>query len=124
MATALTTSFHKTENGRFTWAIVGPAGAFHIWAQLVDKETASILHDTMYGGIEVHYKKKPYDFSPDEAPIKNCWLTGCDCWPDGSSLQFEEQIKPIIEHGIDNPEQFNDFMFCELRARYKSMFGE
>ena len=45
-ATDLTYSFEKTEphpgQPRYTWAVVGPEGAVHIWAQQ-NAEEASIL---------------------------------------------------------------------------------
>lgn len=122
--TDLVFNFSRHDNGRLVWTCVGPKGAYHIWAQIVPPENQSALIDFCYGGVEVHYPSKPYDFSPDDPPIKNCWLTGCDCWPDGSSLQFEEQIKPMIEPVLDRPEVLNEFMYSEMAARYKDTFGD
>lgn len=83
MTDKLKFDFRRHDSGRLVWTCVGPEGAYHIWAQIIPPESRSALTDFCYGGIEVHYPSKPYDFSPDEPPIKDCWLTGCDCWPDG-----------------------------------------
>jgi len=82
-------------------------------SHLGEKAPTPVFGEDFYGGIEVHYPKKPYDFEPDEPPIKDCWLTGCDCWPDGSSLFFSEELLPYVEDhhkGNDCTDIMNNFL--------------
>lgn len=102
---------------RLVWHMAGPSGGIHIWAQAAEFK---YLDERFIGGVEVHYKKKPHEHSPDEPPIKNCWLTGCDCWPDGSSLYFSENIAPMVEAYEDNPESLCDYMNGEMLSWYRS----
>lgn len=106
---------------RHVWSVVGPKGGWHIWSQ--ETPLTSPIWGATYGGVEVHHMKRPYGHSPEKAPIKDCWLTGCDCWPDGSSLQYEEFYKEIIEITSDKT-SLNEFMFEDLRTRYTREWGE
>jgi hypothetical protein len=112
-----------TDKVRYVWWLKGPKGAIHIWGQYLKED--SFGPDRFYGGIEVHYSSKPYDFAPDEAPIKDCWLTGCDCWPDGSSLFFEEHLKDDVlyhhkGHNVDNYMNLHleDWYNSKLEGKY------
>ncbi len=108
-----------TDHVRYVWWLKGPNGATHIWGQKTPKP---MFGENFYGGIEVHYPEKPYDHCPDEAPIKGCWLTGCDCWPDGSSLFFSERLLPFVEDhhmGFDATVIMESFLYDQ----YKSTFG-
>jgi len=107
------------EAKRFVWSLKGPSGGVHIWAQF-SPDLGGIFGGKCYGGIEVHHKVKPYEHCPDEAPIKDCWLTGCDCWPDGSSLFFDEQLRPLVEDYEDDPERLTATMNAEMLSWYRS----
>lgn len=76
------------------WALRGPEGGVHIWR----RPSPDFGH---YGGIEIHSKKQLYDFDP-KPTHENCWLLGCPCYHDGSSLYFETNIKPLLELRADN----------------------
>lgn len=107
----------KEGRKRFVWSLKGLGGGVHIWAQFLSPGETS-FGERFYGGVEVHHMKKPYDDSPDDAPIKDCWLTGCDCWPDGSSLYFSERLQPMIEVYEDEPEKLTSLMNGELLSWY------
>lgn len=50
-----------------------------------------------YGGIEVHRKNNPGE-KWWGGHMRSCWVTGGECWTDGSSLAFDS-----VEHFFDNP---------------------
>ena len=63
--------------------------------------TGNKYHFAAYG-IEAHYKKPLCD---KHQPVKNCFVTGGDCYCTGSSLQADERLGYInpssIEHERD-----------------------
>jgi len=112
---------HDRDEGNvaYVWWVKGPSGAVHIWGQKTPKP---MFGEDFYGGIELHHKVKPYEHMPDEAPIKDCWLTGCDCWPDGSSLFFSERLLPHVEdhhRGYDATSIMESYLF----SLYSDYFG-
>lgn len=114
--------YSEGQGDRLIWSLSGPSGGVHIWAQFARDGEAFCGVDRCYGGIEVHHKKKPYDHAPEYAPVKNCWLTGCDCWPEGSSLYFEEMLQPMIEGVVsqgESPEIISSFMEGEMLDWYR-----
>ena len=102
---------------RVIWWLKGEHGGCHIWAQFTVPN--ELNPDGFYGGIEVHHPTKVYEFLPDEAPIEECWLTGKPCWPDGSSLQFEERIKPMIRTALSDLRILDNFMNAEMLSFYR-----
>ena len=78
------------------WTLVGPLGAVHIWA--APQPESPFKSGEFYGGVECHFPAPPSEYSPQEAPICDCWLTGKPCWPDGSSLAFTDNIEPFLRH--------------------------
>ena len=102
---------------RFVWSCKGEKGGVHIWAQFTEEP---ICGEKCYGGIEVHYPFKPYDFAPDEPHHDKCWLLDGPCWHDGSSLYFSERIQPMVESYEDEPEKIIEFINAELHDWYVS----
>ena len=107
-----------TKRERWVWWMKGPSGAIHIWAQFMDPDSPPAFGDACFGGVECHYPRKPYEHCPDEAPIKDCWLTGRDCWPDGSSLYFSERLQPLVEAARD-PKSLTEYMNVEMLNWYR-----
>lgn len=72
-------------NDRLCWCVIGDKGAIHVWCTALD---------VTLGGIEIHSREPLYDghWSSDEP----CWLIGCKCYHDGSSLQYIERIRHKI----------------------------
>lgn len=112
----------KTERC-FTWSLVGSDGGVHIWAQFMP-EKSLILGERLYGGVEVHYRKKPYDHMPDNPIHEKCWLLNGPCWHDGSSLYFSEKLQPLIDDYFDDPERLTETMNAELLSWYKSHLNQ
>lgn len=50
-----------------------------------------------YGGIEIHHKNNPGE-KWWGGHMRSCWVTGGECWTDGSSLAFGQ-----VEHHFDSP---------------------
>lgn len=92
---ALAYSFEKTEphpgQPRYTWAMVGPKGAVHIWAQTTSDEYAERFVDRYIGGVECHWPA-----GDEEAHHADCWLLKGPCRHDGSSLYFSDHIAPML----------------------------
>lgn len=106
---------------RHMWTLVGENGGIHIWAE---PTSDAFRGEQFYGGIETHSKKRVYDW--DAAPShEDCWLLGCPCWHDGSSLYFSERIEPLIRN---MPTPFDaavhEFMNAILFDWYRSRFEE
>lgn len=102
---------------RFIWTLVGDKGGVHIWAQF---SSDTVFGTKCYGGCEVHFKTKPYEFYPDEPQHEKCWLLGGPCWHDGSSLYFDKNIRPMVEAYEDEPERITEFVNAELLSWYRS----
>jgi hypothetical protein len=96
-----------TEIARYVWAVKGPRGGVHVWAQRVSEKAAQISGTRYYGGIEVH-RATPAEYDDPAKPSHDeCWLIGKPCWHDGSSLQFSEQVLPMIDRmGVENVGQY------------------
>ena len=110
----------ETPNRRFVWSLRGEKGGVHIWAQFADPKVESLIGGRFYGGVELHYPHPPYDFSPEEPPVSDCWLLHGDCWPDGSSLYFSEHIAPMIRMSEDDPARITEWINAELLDWYRS----
>lgn len=69
-------------------------------------------------GIEIHDKKPIYE---NQKPLKNCEVTGGDCYCDGTSLMAERQLGFINPSGEDDVYIWNvlhdwfDSRFTELK---------
>ena len=67
--------------------VVGELGGIHI-------SIHSTSDGSISGGLEIHNKKPVYDF---QKCYHNCWMLNGDCYPDGSTLRFIGEVRPIIE---------------------------
>lgn len=115
--------YSRTEDGRHTWKYVSAKGGVHIWAQEVKPELRGVLFDKFYGGIEVHWRKKPDWVSRDEPDHAHCWVLDAPCWHDGSSLQFDEQIAPVLK-ATDNLENATEIVRYICKDWHDEHFGE
>lgn len=109
---------NENNRKRWTWSLVGEHGGVHIWAQFCEA-SESAFGEKCYGGVEVHYRKPPYEHSEGTPHHEYCWLLEGPCWHDGSSLYFSEQLQPIIEM-TDRPERLTNYMNAELLSWYRS----
>ena len=83
----------KAKNPRHIWSVKSPKGACHIWA-VENPPNMPFYGELYYGGIEIHSPTPMYGDAPPHH--EKCWLLDAPCWHDGSSLQFSEQIEPIL----------------------------
>lgn len=74
-----------------TWMLKGANGGIHVDAWV--SPAMSAFPAEWMGGIEMH---KPCE--ADSAHHKHCWVLDGPCQHDGSSLQFREQIAPMLPY--------------------------
>lgn len=91
------------------WAVVGPLGGVHAW---------HMVSDIHCSGVEYHDKKPSEWHSRSNIPPHNCWLIGCECWHDGTSLYAEEMYTPMFEAQNDEP------IYRQLERDYMRHFTE
>lgn len=103
---------------RFVWAVVGPNGGVHIWAQAHDDETAARYGERFYGGVECHWP-----VSAGEALHQECWLLKGPCRHDGSSLYFSEYIGPMLSLENVEGEIIATYMRNQLADWYADKIG-
>ena len=65
-------------------------------------------------GIEMHSKNPLWS---EQTPISNCWVTGGDCYCDGSSMAAREELGHISPDGKDD-----DYIWLTLEDWYKCKF--
>lgn len=100
---------------------------------LIDKQTREGVHfhgyqykDSYENGDYIPWRGNMYRFSPHgiekhrtkpiykgQEPLKNCNVTGGDCYCDGTSLQASR------EFGRINPEKEDDYIWETLRHYYR-----
>jgi hypothetical protein len=102
---------------RHIWTAIGDNSGVHVWAEPHSEK--------FYGGVEVHSKTRLYDFGDGKPDNDDCWLLGCPCWHDGSSLYFSERIEPFIRHaeqpfGSHINEYMNAIMYDWYQSRFKA----
>lgn len=68
------------------------------------------------GGIGLHFLSSPGEWA---CHVKSCWLTGGECWADGSSLAFES-----IEHHFDDPDYIKSVLMEWARGNFEMDKGE
>ena len=109
-----------TEQNRMThmWTAVGASGGVHIWAMPQPK--SQYMDGDFYGGVEVHSRTPMYGDQP--AHNENCWLLGCPCWHDGSSLYFSDYIEPMLRGRNGFSQSTHEYVNSELLSWYKSKF--
>ncbi len=79
-------------NERLQWLVIGEKGAIHLWCS---------SRDMTGGGIEIH-SREPL-FEGHEPTKGDCWVTGCKCYADGSSLQYSERLRHAIGWEFSGP---------------------
>ena len=93
------------------WSLVGPLGGLHLSIREYGREPS--------GGIEIHYRFPP-DYMAEKPPHHDrCWLLGCPCWTDGSSLEATEYWIPLWQADPHNHKR----MFEQLEGDVESRFN-
>lgn len=75
------------------WVLANEAGGIHVNAWASDPQWCD---GRWIGGIEVHWPTTPEWAAAEKPHHEHCWVLGKPCWHDGSSLQFSEQIAPVL----------------------------
>ncbi len=88
-------------NPAHTWSVVCAAGGMHLHITDHGEEHGQKYGERYSGGIESHSRTPTSDTPPDH---DNCWLLGCPCWHDGSSLQASEYWIPLFLSDPNNHE--------------------
>ncbi len=92
---------------RHMWQLIGPRGGIHFAISLTEGYSVS-------AGLEIHYREPlESDRAPDQNP---CWLLGCPCWHDGTSLYASETLWPLIEPMLKHGEHEAIFRVLEGEA--------
>ena len=82
---------HRDDYAHF--GLVGKRGGVHFRVRDFVRDGEIVR----YGGIEKH-SKTPFEYSNQDKPDnEDCWLIGCPCWHDGSSLIAQERYIPVYE---------------------------
>lgn len=75
------TKAYNFNGQQLNWAVFGEHGGIHLHCN---------PRDMSLGGIEIH-SKEPLHEGHKPHGNANCWLIGCQCYHDGSSLQWSEK---------------------------------
>ena len=115
---------HMRDNGteRHVWSVKNERGGLHVWAHQHDDDYRMKWGQRYWGGIEMHSPRPLHEGQEGKPHHDKCWLLGVPCWHDGSSLQFDEQIEPILSDDICG--QDHSFVFDLLRRRHAYYFGD
>ena len=103
-----------------SWSVVGARLGIHVHIADQGEERAEKHQIERYsGGIEFHYRSPP-PYMADQCPSqKTCWLLGCPCWHDGSSMQASDFWIPFWLQDPHNHER----MFREIERRLEEADG-
>lgn len=113
---------YDKKGDRHFWFAKGDMGAAHIWAVQHDPKRAASYGEKYWGGIECHSPKPIYEHSEESKPHHdNCWLLEGPCWHDGSSLQFSDEIEPMLRD-CECVREMDEYLFGILRDRYHAWF--
>jgi hypothetical protein len=85
------------ERERHDWIIAGALGAINIWAE---PSVTRFAGERWFGGIECHSAKRPECAGGHH---EHCWLLNAECWHDGSSLQFSEEVERALPAPCGQP---------------------
>ncbi|TDQ63605.1 hypothetical protein ATL17_1612 [Maritalea mobilis] len=110
---------YQKEGNRHIWFAKSELGGVHIWAIEQDKDWRDRWGERFLGGIEIHSPKPLY--GDCQASHDDCWLLNAPCWHDGSSLQFSEQIEPVMRH-CDDIREMDDYIIGTCIERYRYQF--
>ena len=106
---------------RHTWSCVGEWGGLHVHIVDSGEEYEKKYGERHNGGIEIHYRAAP-DYMRGDAPSQDkCWLLGCPCWHDGSSLQASEFWIPFWVQDKDNHKGMFNLLEGEMANRFHSV---
>ena len=105
---------------RHDWIAAGKLGAINIWAE---PTSSSFRDDNWFGGIECH-SAQPLEY--EGGHHERCWLLDAECWHDGSSLQFSEQVEGRLPLPCGEPIAAYIFEKLKplLRSRYRTWLAE
>lgn len=121
LKTKLTRRHEIRPNGEQHYVVIGEEGAIHFHLMESSEDSREIFGKRYWGGIEIHSKKQMYDWS-EQPTSDNCWILGCQCWSDGSSLMATERYIPEWEFC----ERTGDFesLWLSLEHMYRNRFKE
>lgn len=104
-------------NPNHVWTVIGARGAIHFHVSDMGERKADAW-DRYSGGLEVHYRSAP-DYMADQAPSQDkCWLIGCPCWHDGTSLYASETIIPFWLASPNDHERMFNFLIRDYENRF------
>ena len=105
-------------NPHYIYSLVGAEGAVHFHVTDYGEEFRKRHGDRYSGGLETHYRSPP-DYMRGDAPSQQrCWLLGCPCWHDGTSLYASETLIPRWEM-----DKSHEAMQAMLVREYAERFG-
>lgn len=106
---------------RHVWTCVGRHGAVHFHVTDMGDEWEKQGHERYSGGLEVHYRSPP-DYMADNAPSQDkCWLLGCPCWHDGTSLYASETLVPMWRVAPDDHKRMFEIMVREYESQFAKL---
>ena len=115
--------YHKPwGNPNHVWTVIGARGAMHFHVSDIGEDQVKSLNlDQRYsGGLECHYRFAP-DYMADDAPSQDkCWLLGCPCWHDGTSLYASETVIPFWLVAPNDHERMFAFLIREYDERFNA----
>lgn len=106
---------------KHVWTCIGRHGAMHFHVtDMGEKWAEEHGRDTRYsGGLEQHSRVPP-DYMADNAPSQDrCWLLGCPCWHDGTSLYASEFVIPFWLAAPNDHERMFQFLAREYSERFE-----
>lgn len=118
--TKLTRRHEIRPNGEQHYVVIGEEGAIHFHLMESSEDSRKAYGERYWGGVEIHSKKALYDNQMSIS--KNCWILGCECWHDGSSLMASERYIPEWEFC----QRIGDFesLWLSLEHMYRQRFLE
>lgn len=119
--TKLTRRHEIRPNGEQHYVVIGEEGAIHFHLMESSEDSRKAFGERYWGGVEIHSKKQMYEFS-EKPTSDNCWILGCQCWSDGSSLMASERYIPEWEFC----QRIGDFesLWLSLEHMYRQRFLE
>lgn len=119
LKTKLTRRHEIRPNGEQHYVVIGDEGAIHFHLMESSEDSRKIFGERYWGGIEIHSKKQMYDWS-EQPTSDNCWILGCQCWSDGSSLMATDWYIPEWEFC----QRIGDFesLWLSLECMYRKQF--
>ena len=100
-----------------TYTCIGRHGAVHFHISDFGAEWEKTHGQRFGAGLEIHYREPPPHMA-DYAPSQDkCWLIGCPCWHDGTTMYAEETLLPMWRPN-DHERMFR-LMEHEYRLRFE-----